>query len=80
MKIGFTFTKGTVKYTVLAITENGDENVALLLRENKYDPYVTVWNLCEDKAGSCSWYYGHYISNFNRAVADYNKRRKQLLG
>ena len=38
MNIGTQFIKGTVKYTVLAITEKGDENVALLLRENKYDP------------------------------------------
>ena len=78
MKLGFTFTKGVVKHIVIAITKKGDENVALLLRENKYDPYVTVWNLCEDTDDSCSWYYGHYFSDLQAAVNDYIERKNSL--
>ena len=50
-----------------------------VMQENTFCPFITVRDLSELKSGNFDWAWGHYFKSFNKALKDYNERRKELL-
>lgn len=78
MQKGFKFTNADMRLTVVLFEGTEKHNVALLEIENSRCPYVTVRNLSESTNGEYDWAWGHYFLNYNAALADYNKRKKEF--
>lgn len=78
MKIGTTIQNNDMTLTLVAFKGTDDKNVVLLVSENVCGGcrYVTACDLTREKNGSYFWYYGFYTDNFNKAVDDFNKRRR----
>ncbi len=78
MKIGTTIQNNDMTLTLVAYQGTEQSNVALLVSENGCGGcnYVTARDLTREKNGNYFWYYGHYTDDFDKAVTDFNERRK----
>mgnify|MGYP000147675778 CR=1 FL=1 len=79
IRSGFKFTNEDMELTVILCDGIERKNVALLIQENTGCPFITVRDLSELKSGDYDWAWGHYFKSFNKALKDYNERRKDLL-
>ncbi len=78
MKLGTTIQNNDMALTLVAFKGTDDKNVVFLVSENGCGGcrYVTACDLTREKNGNYFWYYGFYTDNFNKAVDDFNKRRR----
>jgi len=76
IKPGMRFINGLMELTVLCYDEIKDKNLALLFCSND-GLFITVRNLCLWQK-QYVWSWGHYFSNINEAVKDYETRKKDL--
>ena len=73
IRSGFKFVNEGLDFIVIHTNGTEKNNVALLIQEN------TVRDLSELRNGNFDWAWGHYFKSFNKALKDYNERRKELL-
>ena len=75
IRSGFKFVNEGLDFIVILTNGTEKNNVALLT----FRPFITVRDLSELKSGNFDWAWGHYFKSFNKALKDYNERRKELL-
>lgn len=78
MKIGTIIKNNDMTLTLVAYRGNEYKNVVLLVSENGCGGchYVTACDLTRENSGNYFWYYGFYTDKFNKAVDNFNKRKK----
>ena len=79
IKPGFQFKNNSMRLTVVHFYGTDKRNLALLVRKNDACPYITVRDLSETGNGSYDWAWGHYFSDFDKALKDYRERLSDLL-
>lgn len=79
IRSGFKFVNEGLDFIVIHTNGTEKNNVALLIQENTVCPFITVRDLSELRNGNFDWAWGHYFKSFNKALKDYNERRKELL-
>lgn len=73
MKTGFIFNNGSSTLTVLSFTAKGQDNLALLIRQD--GTFVTARNISQEANGSFTWAFGHYFEGIRNALADFDERK-----
>ena len=78
IKPGFQFRNSSMRLTVVLFNATNSGNAALLVRENDPRPYITVRDLSEAGNGRYDRAWGHYFSDFDKALEDYRKRLSDI--
>lgn len=71
IRSGFKFVNEGLDFIVILTNGTEKNNVALLMQENTFCPFITVRDLSELKSGNFDWAWGHYFKSFNKALKDY---------
>lgn len=79
IRSGFKFVNEGLDFIVILTNGTEKNNVALLMQENTFCPFITVRDLSELKSGNFDWAWGALLQEFQQSAQRLQRTKKRIV-